>query len=850
MLKKILLFIFWVLVINNSLAQISFTWDTIFFFVTYCRRLSLSPNNHCWAIANKDSSAVYEIDNTDQTINRTAGVRSVSSAKYSDIVAMANNVSFVATPNDYLIKYDAGTYSKLGEAAGLHVNNINTLERVGINTSFITRQRPGLALGTARGLYMTYDNTTFSSYGNYTTIPNYNTCVVHYTNGVTINVNIFSRPSVCPIGGDSVFTDIAYSSGGIVELPNSSQQGYKEKDSINTFVDIMANYNFGQPMFAGKHIWGTKSGLYYRIFECYQDPFKYLVGNSVNKIYEMRYFPYEQYLGSPREVLKLLIGSDSGLFYDPMTWKGVDYTAKPDSIFLVQATKGYKINDIEVDGCNSYVWLATDKGIVRLKINYDSQNLVLKTRIEHPNNDKPICASNPVTLSASRSSFYSYQWQRDSIDIINTNTSDYTTGVPGDYRYIYTYSDGCRTYKDTSESVTIVLDTLLCTPPAFPDTVTVCKGGSYLISTDCSIPSNVYQWYRNGVVIPNARDNKYEANVGGYYKMKISNCNRSTFSDSIFINMPVFPEPVFPEPVITVLPNKTLCMGDTAKLSIPSGNYDVLWFKNSVEDFSVKNNNPYFITSDGAYSVRLEKDKCFVNSIPVQVKFNPISKVKIKANKNLPLCKGDEVILTANNKSASYKWSTGETDQSIGVKTAGLYKVVSYDANACKSEDSLDVKVVPIPVFSLGNDTTFCEGERIPIHLEIQGAYKTYFINGVSQVTNSFDVYTAGAYIVSVSDKNTCKNSDTLLVFNSCPDVFIPNLITPNGDNKNDFFVINGLLPESTLIIYNRWGNQVYLNMNYMNDWNADGLNDGVYYYELSNTYYFKTMKGWIDVVR
>ena len=64
----------------------------------------------------------------------------------------------------------------------------------------------------------------------------------------------------------------------------------------------------------------------------------------------------------------------------------------------------------------------------------------------------------------------------------------------------------------------------------------------------------------------------------------------------------------------------------------------------------------------------------------------------------------------------------------------------------------------------------------------------------------------------------------------------IPNVITPNGDGKNDTWVVDGLelYPENTLSIYNRWGNEVYhSNGGYKNDWSGNGLREGTYYYLL-----------------
>jgi gliding motility-associated-like protein len=67
----------------------------------------------------------------------------------------------------------------------------------------------------------------------------------------------------------------------------------------------------------------------------------------------------------------------------------------------------------------------------------------------------------------------------------------------------------------------------------------------------------------------------------------------------------------------------------------------------------------------------------------------------------------------------------------------------------------------------------------------------------------------------------------------ACP-VFAPQGISPNGDGRNDFLIIPGLLatpPPYTLYVYNRMGNLVYEKENYLNDWNGGDLPDGTYYY-------------------
>ena len=71
------------------------------------------------------------------------------------------------------------------------------------------------------------------------------------------------------------------------------------------------------------------------------------------------------------------------------------------------------------------------------------------------------------------------------------------------------------------------------------------------------------------------------------------------------------------------------------------------------------------------------------------------------------------------------------------------------------------------------------------------------------------------------------------------PDLYAYNLITPNGDPSNEYFVIDNveLYPNSRLVITNRWGRIVHDVIGYKNDWRGtdhdNELSAGVYYYVL-----------------
>lgn len=76
--------------------------------------------------------------------------------------------------------------------------------------------------------------------------------------------------------------------------------------------------------------------------------------------------------------------------------------------------------------------------------------------------------------------------------------------------------------------------------------------------------------------------------------------------------------------------------------------------------------------------------------------------------------------------------------------------------------------------------------------------------------------------------------SNTAVVELSVKGLFIPNTITPNGDQKNDTFEIIGLsnFDQVELSIMDRSGRLVYASRDYKNDWTVPGnVTSGVYFY-------------------
>jgi len=123
------------------------------------------------------------------------------------------------------------------------------------------------------------------------------------------------------------------------------------------------------------------------------------------------------------------------------------------------------------------------------------------------------------------------------------------------------------------------------------------------------------------------------------------------------------------------------------------------------------------------------------------------------------------------------------------------------------------------------------------------------------------DTLSTGNYIVVITGLNGCVYPTTIFVgLDSDEDCLLKFYtgITPNGDGKNDVWIIENIdmFPENSVKIFNRWGNQVWSAENYNNDdiiW--DGLNE--FGGDLSDATYFyvaevnkKIFKGWVELTR
>lgn len=145
--------------------------------------------------------------------------------------------------------------------------------------------------------------------------------------------------------------------------------------------------------------------------------------------------------------------------------------------------------------------------------------------------------------------------------------------------------------------------------------------------------------------------------------------------------------------------------------------------------------------------------------------------------------------------------------------------------------------------------------DNLPFTINSSGGYSSssgllYDFNiGEMLLINTF---TVGSYHLSQGFLQPQLLNNT----SSPSDVFIiNNVITPNGDGKNDVFVIGKLddYPGNRLKIFDRSGRIVYSVTNYKNEWSAmvNGklLNEDSYYYILDLGKKWALIRGFISVI-
>ncbi len=271
-----------------------------------------------------------------------------------------------------------------------------------------------------------------------------------------------------------------------------------------------------------------------------------------------------------------------------------------------------------------------------------------------------------------------------------------------------------------------------------------------------------------------------------------------------------------------------------------SGNSSLLWHfgaNASIDTSSSANPQVVSFNAPGVYTVSLVVSSlgCTVVSYKtVTVIAAPV----VDLGNDTILCPGNSITLNAGNANTGciYAWTPGlQTTQTISVSALGNYLVTV--SNSCFSvKDSITVSFFSAPTVSLGPDKTFCVGDSITLDANNAGPYTTYLWQPNGQTSETITVSQSEKYTVTVTLHNCVSGKDSVQITVEDCELIIPNVFSPNADNINDKFSIKGIEkhPNSSLTIYNRWGNKIYESANYNNEWAGTKQSDGIYYYVLN----------------
>lgn len=249
-----------------------------------------------------------------------------------------------------------------------------------------------------------------------------------------------------------------------------------------------------------------------------------------------------------------------------------------------------------------------------------------------------------------------------------------------------------------------------------------------------------------------------------------------------------------------------------------------------------------------------------VNVIPTaNLYITPLQDVVKCLNKPFVLNTGVASLTSVNSGTPYvYSWTTlPGNSPAPGVNTASTYTangnttntfVVTVSGNcAYPTSDTVVVSNLPdnLSIAILDSSST-CANTPFVLTSGTTGGYPEYTYswsidNGTSVIGTSPNLsYTSpanqGNYVIALTVTDSCGYNDTdYQIINVLPpcSVIIPNVITPNGDGRNDVFKISNIEyhPNTSVTIFDRWGVKVFETTNYNNDWKADGLSDGTFFY-------------------
>jgi gliding motility-associated-like protein len=204
-------------------------------------------------------------------------------------------------------------------------------------------------------------------------------------------------------------------------------------------------------------------------------------------------------------------------------------------------------------------------------------------------------------------------------------------------------------------------------------------------------------------------------------------------------------------PSAPILPaDTTLCTGQNLLLDVSSFTGPYTWQDGST-------NATFNVTTAGTYYVDLGPAGGCLLTDTIVVTFTGAAAINL--GNDTTLCTGDVLLLDASAAPGPYTWQDGSTNATFNVVTAGQY-YVTVGSGSCVGTDTINVAYTAPPIFSLGQDTTLCNGQNLL--LDVSAVLGTYLWSDGSTAA-TLNVNTTGTYFVEITT-GSCVGYDTIVV--------------------------------------------------------------------------------------
>jgi gliding motility-associated-like protein len=423
--------------------------------------------------------------------------------------------------------------------------------------------------------------------------------------------------------------------------------------------------------------------------------------------------------------------------------------------------------------------------------------------------DLPLCPGEQIILDPGISDV-DYLWQDGSVShtftandaqIIALSISN-DCGVSMDTLVIYTSTDG--------PDVNLGPDLLECE--------------GTMVTLESNISGVSYLW-QDGTT-----QSTFTTSASGTYFLQVTNAC-GTDIDSIIVDI----HGTAPSPSLGA--DTVLCEGSPLTL-FANGDAETT---NTWQDGSSE--AVYLVTLPGLY-VLLQENRCGQNTDSINVSFLA-QPADVELGADTVLCTGETLMLIAPVSSDILAWQDGSTGPTYLATQAGIYSLTISNDCGSKSDQLLLTYDDLVPQFSIEDTVSLCSGEQVLLDVT-QPFHATYAWN-TGSLLPGISVTTPGIYSVTVSSDCAEESTEiTVLRKNDCERTFyIPNVISPNGDNINDVFTIyaNDKVEIRSIegAIFDRWGNEAFSSTSIPFVWDGRALdqyvNPGTFVYILNIVY-------------